>query len=148
MAQALHWLDLPVFAVEVDRTLKSGGILAVWTYNLLTIRADIDDQINYLYSKVLSNYWPAERSLVEQGYKSIDFPYPELTTPDFNMTLNWDYEQLIAYLSTWSSVKTYISENKTNPIEIIQGKLLKLWDNPEKEMTVTWPLTVRIWQKS
>lgn len=148
VAQALHWFDLPSFAVEVERTLKKGGILAVWTYNLLKIRADIDVQVNYLYEKVLDKYWPAERILVEQGYKSIDFPYNELLTPEFNMKLNWNFAQLIAYLSTWTAVKAFLSDKNTNPIEIVHNKLLQRWGNADTEMTITWPLTVRVWQKA
>ena len=147
VAQALHWFDLSVFTAEVDRTLKAGGILAVWTYNLLTIRPDIDEQVNYLYGKVLDRYWPAERHLVEQGYKTINFPYRELSVPNFNMALNWNYGQLTDYLSTWSAVKACISENERNPIEIIHDKLLKLWGDAETQMPVKWPLTVRVWQK-
>mgnify|MGYP001822755236 FL=1 len=151
VAQAMHWFDLTAFTAEVDRTLKERGILAVWTYNLLTLRSDIDELITELYSKTLNHYWPAERRLVEQGYKSIEFPdtkYTELSTPAFNMTLTWNVEQLIAYFSTWSAVKAYISENDQNPIESIHDRLLKRWGNVETEMPVTWPLTVRVWQKT
>ena len=151
VAQALHWFDLTAFTAEVDRTLKDKGIFAVWTYNLLRIRSDIDELINDLYSKTLEQYWSAERRMVEQGYQSIEFPdseYTELSTPDFNMTAKWNVEQLIAYLSTWSAVKAYISKNKQNPIESIKGRLLNRWGNAEPQMTVTWPLTVRVWQKN
>jgi SAM-dependent methyltransferase len=147
VAQALHWFDLPSFALEVDRTLKHDGILAVWTYNLLTIRADIDEQIYHLYNKVLRNYWPAERRLVEQGYASIEFPYPELHTPDFNMTRDWNLEQLIAYLSTWSAVQGYIKTHKKNPIELIHKKLFTLWGKADNQIRITWPLTLRVWRK-
>jgi hypothetical protein len=89
--------------------------------------------------------------MVEQGYKCFEFSdtkYTELSTPAFNMTLNWNVEQLVAYLSTWSAVKAYISENDQNPIESIHDRLLKRWGNVETEMPVTWPLTVKVWQKT
>ena len=148
VAQALHWFDFSAFTTEVDRTLKINGILAVWSYNLLTLRPDIDELIKHLYATVLEQYWPEERRLVEQGYKSIDFPYDELSTPNFNMALNWNAGQLIDYLSTWSAVNAYISNNDNNPVELIQDKLLNLWGQTETEMPVTWPLTVRVWQKT
>jgi ubiquinone/menaquinone biosynthesis C-methylase UbiE len=147
VAQALHWFNIPAFTAEVNRTLKQDGILAVWTYNLLHIRTDIDEQLHHLYNDVLESYWPAERHLVEQGYKTIDFPYPELSTPDFQMILNWDCTQLIAYLTTWSAVKSYIREKKNNPIKLIEKELLALWGNADIVKTVTWPLTVRAWRK-
>jgi hypothetical protein len=64
------------------------------------------------------------------------------------MVLNWNFAQLINYLSTWSAVKAYLSENKKNPIEIVQNKMLELWGNTETGKPVSWPLTVRVWQKS
>lgn len=42
VAQALHWFDLPMFYDEVRRTLKDGGLLAVWGYSMLTVDASID----------------------------------------------------------------------------------------------------------
>ena len=151
IAQALHWFDLTAFTAEVDRTLKEGGILAAWSYNLLAIRADIDELINELYGNILGQYWSVERRMVEQGYKSFEFPdtdYTELSTPDFSMSLNWNFEQLLAYLSTWSAVKAYISENDQNPIGSIHDRLLTRWGNVESQMPVAWPLTVRVWQKT
>ena len=147
VAQALHWFDLPRFTAEVDRTLKPGGLLAVWSYNLLTIRPDIDEQIKHLYGTVLKQYWPAERSLVEGGYKHIDFPLTELQTPPLHVALNWTLVQLAAYLSTWSAVNAYILKNDKAPVDVIYPELLNLWGNPKTKLHIQWPLTVKVWQK-
>lgn len=148
VSQALHWFDLPRFTAEIERVLKPGGVLAAWSYNLLLIRPDIDEQIRYLYDTVLKEYWPAERSLVEDGYKDIDFPLTELTVPAFNMSLDWSLIQLVAYLSTWSAVNEYILKNGNDPVDIIYPELLNLWGNPQKRIQLQWPLTVRLWQKT
>ena len=37
VAQALHWLDLDAFYPEARRVLKSGGVLAVWSYNVASL---------------------------------------------------------------------------------------------------------------
>jgi SAM-dependent methyltransferase len=148
VSQALHWLDLPGFTAEVDRVLKPAGVLAVWSYNLLLIRPDIDEQIMHLYSTVLKEHWPAERSLVEDGYKDIDFPLTELSVPAFNMSLDWSLAQLVAYLSNWSAVNDYILKNGKDPVDVIYPKLLKLWGSPKKKLHIQWPLTVRLWQKT
>lgn len=147
VAQALHWFDIARFTAEVDRTLKPEGVLAVWIYDLLAIRPDIDEQIKHLYGTLLKQYWPAERSLVEDGYRHIDFPFTELPVPPFNMTLNWTLVQLTAYLSTWSAVNAYIIKNDKNPVDIIYPELLNLWGNPETRVRIQWPLSVRVWQK-
>ncbi len=147
VAQALHWFDLPLFMTEVDRVLKPGGILAVWSYGLLEIQSDIDVQVEHLYSGVLKKYWPAERSLVEGGYQHIHFPYEELPAPSFRMALDWTLPQLTSYLSTWSAVSIYMSQNSSSPVELITTKLTELWGNPESHKNIQWPLTVRLWQK-
>lgn len=147
VAQALHWFALPAFSKEVDRTLKCGGVLAAWTYNLLTINPQLDALINHLYSTLLGSYWPAERRLVEEGYQSINFPYPEITCPDFQMELNWNAGQLLDYLSTWSAVKACVADHQPDPLQEIKGALFKLWGDPLQRKRIEWPLAVRVWQK-
>jgi SAM-dependent methyltransferase len=39
VAQALHWLDVPVFAQEAARVLKPHGTLAAWSYGLARVVA-------------------------------------------------------------------------------------------------------------
>jgi len=114
---------------------------------LLYIRPDIDRQIRYLYGTVLKQYWPAERSLVEGGYKHIDFPFTEIQVPPFHMALDWTLVQLSSYLSTWSAVNAYILKNDKNPVDIIYPELLNLWGDPKMRLAVQWPLSVRAWQK-
>jgi hypothetical protein len=147
IAQALHWFDLPAFSSVVECTLKEGGILAAWSYNLLTVRPDIDKHINHLYSDILNQYWPAERTIVENGYNNVSFPFKELAVPEFNMTIIWSFQQLISYLSTWSAVNAYTTRNNQNPVDLIYDNLLQSWGNIDGIRQVAWPLTVRVWQK-
>lgn len=147
VAQALHWFDLPSFTTEIERLLKPRGILAAWSYNLLHVNPGVDEHITHLYGNILAQYWPAERTIVENGYQSINFPFEELSVPEFNMTIEWTFEQIISYLSTWSAVNAYISSNNQNPVDLIYEELLHAWRNIDKKMLVTWPLTVRVWQK-
>lgn len=148
VAQALHWFDLDRFAKEVDRVLVDHGVLAVWTYNLLTIEQDIDEYINHLYSDLLGPYWAPERTLVENGYQDINFPFTELDVPQFDMYSHWNLRQLIGYLNTWSAVKQYESVKQHNPIELIFQELATAWGDGEQERPVRWPLALRIWRKS
>lgn len=148
VAQALHWFDLPAFTTEIARILKTDGILAVWSYNLLTVRPDIDKHINHLYGSILNQYWPVERKIVENGYISVNFPFVELSVPRFHMSAEWTLEQLISYLSTWSAVNAYITSNNQNPVDLIYHELRQSWGNIYVQRAVAWPLTVRVWQKS
>ncbi|TQV86447.1 class I SAM-dependent methyltransferase [Aliikangiella coralliicola] len=147
VAQALHWFDLDAFITEVDRVLKYDGVLAVWTYNLLSINQDIDELVNDLYSDILDEFWPPERKMVESGYKNITFPFEEVSPPSFAMRENWNLTQLIGYLNTWSAVKAYEREKKYNPVNLIVNELCEVWGAAESSRQITWPLSVKLWRK-
>lgn len=78
VAQALHWFDLEAFYAEVNRVLKPGGILAVWSYSLLYSDTKIDEILHDFYHNKIGRYWPPERSIVEAGYQGIYFPFEEI----------------------------------------------------------------------
>ena len=148
VAQALHWFNLETFADEVQRVLKSQGVLAVWTYNLMLINPVIDQIIFQLYSDTLGKYWSFERKLVEQGYQNIDFPLRPVLAPEFSMKKYWDFQQLIGYLNTWSAVKKYQQQKNINPVEVIYEQLKAAWcDMTDNRYEVEWPLTVKLWRK-
>ena len=145
VAQALHWFDIPAFSREVDRVLKPGGALAVWTYDLLQVSPDFDKVINELYSDILAGCWPEERKIVESGYQEIDFPLKQIQPPLILMKENWDLHHLTCYLSTWSAVKRYQEKKGSDPLMFCQGKLETAWGNPRTPRLIIWPLTLKIW---
>ena len=147
VAQAIHWFDQEDFQVEVDRVLKQGGVIAVWAYDLLQITQQIDDVVNHLYGPILEKHWPPERKIIEQGYRDIDFPYKRIDTPEFSMSSRWNLAGLAGYLNTWSAVKRYIQERKTNPVEIVFDDLSAAWGDPETQFMVNWPMTTLAWRK-
>jgi len=145
VAQALHWFDLSAFVREVKRILVDDGILAVWTYGLMHINDDIDEQISVLYSDVLGPYWPIERRMVENSYADVDLPLVIIEPPEFELSLNWDLMQVIGYLNTWSAVKRYETDQGASPVELIVPKLKKLWGDAGRKYQISWPLGVRVW---
>ncbi len=147
VAQALHWFDIESFSKEVNRVLRKSGIVAVWTYNLLSVQQEIDEIIYRLYNTVLGEFWPRERKLVENGYKDVQLPFTELTAPRFNMKEEWNFSQLIGYLSTWSAVKNYRGKHGKDPIEKVQMEISKIWGEPEQTLMINWPLSIKLWQK-
>ena len=152
VAQAIHWFDADDFAKEVERVLKPGGVIAVWSYGMLTINDAIDQVVNHLYGPVLEDYWPEERRLVEAGYAHVEFPYEKIQSPPFVMASGWNLAQLVGYLNTWSAVKKYIQRNNSNPVDAIYADLLAASGDPDNTKDtiykVSWPLTILIWRKS
>jgi len=96
------------------------------------------------YSKTVGPYWPPERKLVEEGYRSISFPFTELAAPVFRMETNWTLEQLIGYFSTWLATTRYIKTNGKNPLEPLADALAREWGEPDSPRLITWPLALRV----
>jgi SAM-dependent methyltransferase len=144
VAQALHWFDLNEFYSEVERVLKPQGVIAAWSYNLLTVSANVDAVINRLYEKIVGAYWPEERNLVEDGYKGLAFPFEEVNGPTVSMTATWSLEQLTGYLHTWSAVQRYQEQNKRDPVAMIVDELCAVWGEAGGLKRISWPLSLRI----
>lgn len=143
VAQALHWFDFSRFYQEVKRVLKPGGIIAVWSYQLLHIDDDIDAHVNHLYQDIISEYWPPERKYIDDNYQTIPFPFSEINPPDFQMTTQWSLEHLIHYLGTWSAVVRYKEKKQYDPVTTISTQLKAAWGKHSLRQ-VYWPLTLRI----
>ncbi len=144
VAQALHWFDHDAFFKEVERVLKPGGILAVWTYNLLKIEDKIDLILQEFNENIVGEYWPPERQLVRDEYKTIDFPFDVIAMPAFNMETYWTLDDLLGYLGTWSSVVRYRQAKGQDPLEKIQAELSTVWGGASDEKRVKWPLSFRV----
>lgn len=142
-AQALHWFDLEAFYREVARVMRPGGLLAVWCYGLHRVIPEIDRVFDRFYGETVGPWWPKERAEVESGYRSLPFPYPEITVPSFDMEANLDMAGLLAYVGTWSAVRRKIAATGEDPIVALAQELPASWGDPSATRTVRWPLSVR-----
>lgn len=146
VAQALHWFDLPAFYLEARRVLKPGGLLVVWSYGVQTVEGKaVNAQVQHFYREVVGPYWPPERKLVEEGYRSLDLPFAEFAAPAFDMTVRWPLDRLLGYFASWSATGRYIKANGRNPVAGLAETLAPVWGNGER--TITWPLAVRVGRK-
>ena len=143
VAQALHWFDLDRFYAEARRVLKPDGILAASAYNLLHIEPTIDEIVNRYYCEVVGPFWPPERELIEQ-FADLPFPFHEVESPKFEMTAQWNLDQLVGYLRTWSSTQRFIAARGTDPLQQISDELREVWRAQEQTRKVIWPLVLRV----
>lgn len=142
VAQAMHWFDLGRFQADVRRQLRPGGVLAVWTYNLLTISPEVDRLVHRLYHEDLGRYWPAERRHVEDGYATLPFPFPLQAAPAFAMEAEWDVQHLLGYLRSWSAWQRCLAEGHQDPLDGLKAPLREAFGAGERR--VTWPLTLKV----
>lgn len=148
VAQALHWFDLDAFYAEVKRVLKPGGVLAVWTYGVLKLSDPaVDTLVQHFYRDVLGSYWPPERAIVEQGYRTLHFPFAEFEPAAFSMQLHWNRAQLLGYLRSWSANDRYIKANGHDPVTDLEQALAAIWP-ADTTLLTEWPLSIRIGLKA
>ncbi|MCF0058121.1 class I SAM-dependent methyltransferase [Dyadobacter sp. CY356] len=144
VAQAIHWFDFDKFYEKVVQTLKADGIISVIGYNLMTIDEESDKIIRHLYADILGDkYWDKERKYLDEQYKTIPFPFQEVSTPAFSQKVNWNLDELIGYLNTWSAVQHFIKANGTNPVDDVRMAFEEIWGK-EKQKEVTFPTLLRI----
>jgi SAM-dependent methyltransferase len=149
VAQALHWFKFDQFHAEVNRALKPGGVLAVWAYGINEVEGDaVNRLVRDYYDDIVGPYWPPERTLVEEGYRTIPFPFAEIRAPEFCMEAHWTLEQLLGYFSTWSATNRYLKAKGTNPLEPLAAALKPVWGDASAPRRVVWPLAVRVGRKS
>lgn len=144
IAQAIHWFDLERFHAEVRRVLKPGGAIAVWTYTLLDIEPCIDALVGDYYHNVIGRYWPPERQMVDDGYRSLPFPFEPIAAPPFEIRAEWSLAELLGYLRTWSATREYIKARGTDPCAALGARLAALWPDAGERKAVRWPLHLRV----
>ncbi|MFN8355319.1 MAG: class I SAM-dependent methyltransferase [Spirosomataceae bacterium] len=143
VGQALHWFDFERFNQEVRRIAKPHATIAVWGYSLLSISPEIDPVVNHFYREIVGPYWDPERRHTEDHYAQIPFPYQDVEEKIFPMQTQWNFEQLIGYFRTWSSVQKYIKLNGNDPVEVLSETLQPLWGEPQTLRTITFPVFVK-----
>ncbi len=146
VGQAIHWFNFDKFYKEVNRTLKPGGLIAVFGYGLLTVNKEIDLLITDFYKNTTGPYWDVERKYIDENYKTIPFPFAEIKTPAFCSKYHWELESVEGFLNTWSAVQHYIKKNSENPVNLVIDKLKKVWGNNVKR-EVLFPIFMRAGKK-
>lgn len=143
VAQALHWFDLAAFITEVRRVAKPGALFAAWCYANCSVTPAVDAVIAHLYDDILGAYWPPERTLVDEGYASLDIPFAPVAAPAFEMRVDWTARQLLAYVTSWSAAQKYLKATGHDAVAAIADELLAAWHDPEHLRPVRWTLAVR-----
>jgi SAM-dependent methyltransferase len=144
VAQAAHWFDLPRFYAEVARVLKPGGVIALWGYGRMVLPGEMDVPFQRFYAETVGPYWPPERALIDDGYRSLDLPFTTIETPAFHIEVEWTLPRLVDYLSTWSAVRRYQTAQGQNPMPALMAELDPLWGDAGSAKPLQWPLFLRV----
>jgi hypothetical protein len=115
-------------------------VLAVWNYpRPRFIDAQLDRTFLEFYSGVVGPYWPPERRHIEANYTTLP-PFPremgfeELPHPEFGLSLEWDLQQVLGYVSSWSATVRYRKARGEDPVPQLRAALQPQW--PSSGITV------------
>jgi SAM-dependent methyltransferase len=141
-AQAAHWFDRDAFYREVRRVTKPGGIVAVWCYGLAAVSPGVDAVVRRFHDVNVGVDWPRGRELVVSLYRDLDFPFDELSTPEFAIEQRLDLNGFVQYVSTWSAVERHQKRTGNDPLPELLDVLSPLWEGGER--MVRWPVGIRV----
>lgn len=142
-AQAAHWFDLASFYAEARRVLRPRGVIALITYGIMEVDADLDPVIRHFYRNVIDPYWPPERRHVEEGYRSFPFPFEELAIPPLAIELQWRRDDLLGYIDTWSAVRGAEKALGRAPMEEFRRTVDDVWPDADARRSVRFPISLR-----
>ena len=145
VAQALHWFDVEAFYAEARRVARPGALITVWNYPRPRFaNAELDRVFLDFYTDVVGPYWPPERRHIEANYTTLPFPFRELEHPAFGLELDWPFEQVIGYVSSWSATAQYRKANGSDPVPLLRESLAAAWPGDAATMRVLIPLGLRV----
>lgn len=142
VAQAAHWFNMEVFSEEAKRVSKPNGVVALWGYGLLSIHPEIDLLVHHFYTQIVGPFWDKERRHIDEHYKNLYFPFKEIQSPVFTISVLWTLAQLEGYLTTWSAVQKYIALHSHNPVDNLISQIKIYWK--DERQTVNFPLFLRL----
>ena len=143
VAQALHWLPLDRFFTEVRRVLVPRGALAVWCYTRPVLEQELDAIVLRYYAETCRAYWPRDRQLVDEGYRSIVIPIDEVPAPALKIESRLSLAEFGGYVRTWSATNRLARAIGRDPVVGLEDELRAVWGPDGERRLVRWPIHVR-----
>lgn len=142
-AQAAHWFDLQSWYREVRRVAKSEAIVAAICYGNVLVEEEAGALVERFYGGLVGTYWSPQRRLVDEGYRSIPFPFEEIEAPSLEIRVEWDLPSFLGYVETWSAVRALVEAEGRPRVRSFGAELARAWGPAERTRTVRWPISVR-----
>lgn len=143
-AQAAHWFDLPRFYAEVRRVAGPQAILALISYGVLRLEGLLGERFGEFYWNEIGPFWPPERKLVDSGYATLEFPFNELQGPAIAIRLEWQLDEFLGYVSTWSAVRSARESGREELLHRFAADMARRWGDPASRQPISWPINMRI----
>lgn len=143
-AQAAHWFEWAKWIAEVERVAKPGALVALVSYGIAVVEGDAANTFaERYYHDEAGPFWPAGREHVENGYRDLVMPWPDLEAPTLEMTARWTRDELMGYVNTWSATVKLKQTKGDAAVRKLAEDLASAWPDGEVR-TIRWPLTIRL----
>jgi SAM-dependent methyltransferase len=142
VAQAAHWFDQPRFFAEAKRVMKPGAALIIWGYSWFAVSPDFDAAFQTHILDVVVDDWAPENALLWNGYRDIALPFTPIPTPDLQIEALWSFQQLMAFVHTWSAVRRCMTRLGDDFFRQAITELGQRWGDLAAVRRVTMPLHI------
>jgi hypothetical protein len=120
-------------------------VIAVWTYGSAVLDTPLLARVfNDFEEKTIGPYWPPERRMINEGYRTIPFPFAELEPPRFTLRQHWTLDDVIGYVATWSGTERFRDVIGQDPVPELERGLAEHWGEPSKRREIVWPFAIRV----
>ena len=82
--------------------------------------------------------------MVDDGYRSVAFPFREIAPPPFTLERSWTLKELVGYVETWSAGRRYREHTGENAVSAVLPELRAAWGGADIRRTVSWPISMRV----
>lgn len=143
-AQSAHWFRLPEFYAEARRIAAPGAVIALVSYGVLRIAdADLQERFGRFYYDEIGPFWDPERRYVDEGYRTIGFPFDEVDAPELSIDRDLDPDGFLGYIGTWSAVRKAEEAGRADLFRNFCTDIVRIWGDNGRPRQVSWPVTVR-----
>ena len=142
--QAMHWFDFDRFYREVRRVAAPGAAIVITVYGEAVLETpELNARLLHYNKRIVGPYWPPERSMVDDHYRTVPFPFEELPTPALTLERHWRLEELAGYLRSWSATVRFAKHNRRDPVIQFEDEIRTQWGEPQRTRLVQWPFISR-----
>jgi len=144
VAQAAHWFRLEEFYREVRRVAAPDAMLALISYGIMEFEEPLNERFRQFYDHDIGAFWPPERRRVDEGYRTLDFPFDEIAPPPLTIKVEWDFAAFVGYISTWSAVRKATESGEQARVERFITEFATLWGDAGQKRNISWPINMRV----
>jgi hypothetical protein len=140
---AAHWFDLGGFYREIRRVGRKDAVVALFSYGPRDIADAVGPVLHRFQDEVLDGFWPERVHYVHDRYTTLPFPFDEIAAPQFEMRAEWNLDEMLSLLETWSASQRYFQQHGKRASDEIAPDLARVWGDPAHRREVRYPLFVR-----